>query len=41
MTKFLGVLIDAKLNWKDHMTNVKSKRSKSTAVLYEFSQVID
>jgi len=39
--KFLGVLIDEKLNWKDHITNVKSKVSKSIAILYKCSQVID
>ena len=24
-TKFLGVVIDSKLNWKDHVATVKSK----------------
>ena len=28
-TKFLGVMIDSKLNWKDHVAMVKSKLSKS------------
>ena len=41
VAKFLGVLIDEKLNWKDHIANVKSKLSKSTAILYKCSQVID
>ena len=41
MAKFLGVLIDEKLSWKDHIANVKSKLSKSTAILYKCSQVID
>ena len=27
--KFLGVVIDSKLNWKDHVAMVKSKMSKS------------
>ena len=41
VAKFLGVLIDEKLNWKNHIANVKSKLSKSTAILYKCSQVID
>ena len=40
VAKFLGVLIDEKLNWKDHIANVMSKLSKSTAILYKCSQVI-
>ena len=28
-TKFLGVMIDSKLNWKDHVAMVKSKLSKT------------
>ena len=40
VAKFLGILIDEKLNWKDHIANVKSKLSKSTA-LYKCSHVID
>ena len=31
--EFLGVLIDEKLNWKDHIANVKSKLCKSTSIL--------
>ena len=27
-TKFLGVVIDSKFNWKDHVAMVKSKLSK-------------
>ena len=36
VAKFLGVLTDEKLNWKDHksIANVTSKLSKSTAILY-------
>ena len=41
VAKFLGVLIDEKLNWKDHIANVKSKLSMSTAILYKCSQVIN
>ena len=35
---FLGILIHEKLNWKDHIANVKAKLSKSTAILYKYSQ---
>ena len=31
-TKFLGVVIDSNLNWKDHVAMVKSKLSKSIAI---------
>ena len=41
VAKFLGVLIDEKLNWKEHIASVKTKLSKSTAILYKCSQVID
>ena len=41
VAKFIGILIDEKLNWKDHIANVKSKLSKSTAILYKCSHVID
>ena len=41
VAKIVGVLIDEKLNWKDLTANVKSKLSKSTAVLCKCSQVID
>ena len=41
VAKFLGVFIDEKLNWKDHIASVKSKLSKSTAILYKCSQLVD
>ena len=41
VVKFLGVLIDEKLNWKDHIASVKSKLSKSTTILYKCSQLVD
>ena len=41
VAKFLGILIDEKLSWKDHIINFTSKLSKSTAILYKCSQVID
>ncbi len=33
--KFLGVIIDDKLCWKPHINNVKTKMSKTMAILYE------
>ena len=32
-TKFLGVIIDSKLNWSDHITYIKNKISKSIGIL--------
>ena len=34
-TKFLGVVVDSKLNWKEHVTIVKSKLSKSIAIMHK------
>ena len=34
-TKFLGVLIDNKLNWKEHIQYIKNKISKSIRILYK------
>ena len=36
-TKFLGVIIDEKLNWKEHVSLVCSKLNKCIAVLYRAS----
>ena len=33
-TKFLGVIVDEKLNWKDHISFIASKISKSNGVLF-------
>ena len=41
VAKFLGLLIDEKLNWKDHIASVKSKLSKSIAKLYKCNQLVD
>ena len=38
---FLGVLIDNKLTWKKHISMIKSKLSKSCAIMYRASFVID
>ena len=34
-TKFLGVIIDNKLRWNDHIIYVKNKISKSLDILYK------
>ena len=39
-TEFLGV-IDSKLNWKDHVAMVKSKLSKSIAIMHKAKQLLD
>ena len=31
--KFIGVIIDSKLNWSDHITYIKNKISKSIGIL--------
>jgi hypothetical protein len=41
VTNFLGVLIDEKLNWKEHINMVKSKVSKSIAIIYKASRYLD
>ena len=41
VTKFLGVMIDDKLTWKHHIDLVKSKFSRSCAIMYRASFLID
>ena len=41
VAKFLGVTIDEQLNWKAHISSIKCKLAKSTAILYKCSQLID
>ena len=41
VTKFLGVLIDEKLNWKDHISSVRSKLSKSLFTLNRAKHVLN
>ena len=41
LTKFLGVMIDAKLNWKEHIGLIRSKLSRSLAIIYKASQYLD
>ena len=40
-TKFLGVVIDSKLNWKDHVAMVKSKLSKSMEIMHKLKHLLD
>ena len=40
-TKFLGVIIDHKFKWNDHITYVKSKISKSIGILYKILRFLD
>ena len=40
VTKLLGVMIDDKLTWKHHIDLVKSKLSRSCAVMYRASFLI-
>ena len=40
-TKLLGVVIDGKLNWKDHVAMVQSKLSKSIAIMHKAKHLLD
>ena len=40
-TKLLGVVIDSKLNWKDHVAMVKSKLPKSIAIMHKAKHLLD
>ena len=40
-TKFFGVMIDSELNWKDHVAMVKSKLSKSIAIMRKAKHLLD
>ena len=40
-TKFLGVIIDHKFKWNDHITYIKSKISKSIGILYKIQKFLD
>ena len=39
-TTFFGVMIDDKLNWKEHITMIQSNISKTTAIIYKASHVL-
>ena len=40
-TKFLGLIIDSKLNWSDHITYIKNKISKSIGILTKIRRFLD
>ena len=39
--KFLGVIIDSKLNWKSHISRVKSKLIRCNAILYKAKHLLN
>ena len=46
VTKFLGILIDGRLNWKEHniiniISLICSKLSKCIAIIYKSKQLLD
>ena len=40
-TKFLGVIIDEKLTWKDHISLVSSKLAKTAGILYRVRHLLN
>ena len=38
--KYLGVIIDHKLNWIEHISYVKSKMSKAIGIMYKARQFL-
>ena len=40
-TKFLGVIIDEKLTWKDHISFVRSKLAKTVGILYRVIHLLN
>ena len=38
MTKFFDILIDDRLNWKEHISLICSKLSKCVAIIYKAKQ---
>ena len=40
-TKFLGVMIDHKLNWKSHIMNIRAKLSRCIGMFYKAGQILD
>ena len=41
VTKFLGILIDDKLNWNEHIGMIKYKLSKTIAVVYRVKYLLE
>lgn len=40
-TKFLGVIIDKKISWKEHVTRLRNKLAKSLAIVYKAREVLN
>ncbi len=40
-TKFLGVIIDHKLNWKDHIRYIRGKLNRCMSMMYKASEILD
>ena len=40
-TQFLGVIIDEKLTWKDHISLVRSKLAKTVGILYRVRHLLN
>ena len=41
ITKFLGVLIDENLSWKQHINHASTKISKSISILYKSRGIVN
>ena len=39
--KFLGVIVDQHLNWKDHISMISQKISKSCGIIYRIRNTLD
>ena len=39
--KYLGIIVDHKLNWIDHITYVKAKISKGIGIMYKARQYLN
>ena len=39
--KYLGILIDSTLSWKDHVTNLSKKLSRSIGILYKLRPFVN
>ena len=40
-TKFLGVIIDEKLNWKEHINYIKTKLSKRISIMNKAREMLN
>ena len=39
--KFLGVIVDQRLNWKEHISMISKKNSKSCGIIYRIRNALD